>query len=372
MESLFRFEFLDSLKAHYAASRKGVLESWGVALANLNLGLLPDPADRPREVPVWEAPAPQPRRYTGRCKYATKNGRCPDDVASGDSPYCEFHSSLDPGETCSRCVPPRQRDEWEEMDGIYADAAGPPLSLSDPIPGGINWPCPTVSEAANVSIRELDFDYRPFYLKCSVCLECFEDPVYFWHPTTRQLCVCCRLCVNIKMDNAPAYVYPGPDSQYESRWRPNTVTGLYPGQGAEGFRVPRLFSATKIAALKLAFEQDFKKAIKTEAPLQICHFCNDIMVNPTVTCRDVPGEFWVRTLGDKATADVEGVQHVFCAHCLEDYCEVNACQPCVTCPFGDNYWYDDQIFPIHDESVTEAAHIAGRVWEDILQSVAHL
>ncbi|KAK6333764.1 hypothetical protein TWF730_003947 [Orbilia blumenaviensis] len=259
-EDVFRTEFLDNLKARYAASQQGIHDSWDPSLGVIGSG------DGPWDVPGRNLHN-QPRTYTGRCKYYTGNGaRCLENVKSKYSRYCVFHHVVTPGGRIfnSTGEPPAQmrprpfggdpglttspfdsysrfdrsqpwrmgtdprsaayraatddlqlqsinrlQQRWNEVNGGYRSPinGNNTLSLSpqDLVLVGPNGPELTTSQAAEIFIRELDTDYRPFYLKCSVCHQIYNDPVYFWHPQTNQLCISCRGCVGSLCDNPPTY-----------------------------------------------------------------------------------------------------------------------------------------------------------------------
>ncbi|KAF3319216.1 hypothetical protein TWF173_003666 [Orbilia oligospora] len=208
-EDVFRSEFLDNLKARYAASRQGLFDSWESASGNIGT------SDGPWDVPGWDLPQP-PRRYTGRCQFNAGNSRCFDNVRNEFSPYCDFHYFTVSGDGIfSATPPPRPRtrfnprlnsrnytpspdfllwatdrelrssayraavedlrnirqiqNSWESLNGRPSAFNNSSLLPHDPIIGaGPDGPGLTSRQAAEIYIREIDVDNKPFFLKCSV------------------------------------------------------------------------------------------------------------------------------------------------------------------------------------------------------------
>ncbi|KAK6534023.1 hypothetical protein TWF281_005363 [Arthrobotrys megalospora] len=405
-EDVFRTEFLDNLKARYAASRQGIHDSWEPNFSVNNGG-----TDGPWDVPGWDLPQP-PRTYSGRCRYNTGNGgRCPENIRNEFSRYCDFHNfaaggdglfntthrprrnsvpnlnsrdyyshfprwaaATDPRSAAYRAAMEDLRNInllqrcWGGLNGRYPQRPGignniPDLWPRDPItggPSGSGGPDLSTRHAAEIYIREIDADNWPFYLKCSVCRRLYDDPVYFWHSDTNQLCICCRGCVSSLCDSPPTY----PSSNTPPSWR----STFYPRRHQRQRQLmPTLYPATKVNILRSLFEKHYYAMISTEAPRQICYFCQKPMVNPVVTCPDVPPMYWVLTHG--ATPPIGVVQHAFCAGCLDTY-RFDGGADYARCPFTDNCWSTMDSFPVDQGYVREAQAIAGKAWEKTLQMAA--
>ncbi|KAF3091580.1 hypothetical protein TWF102_006194 [Orbilia oligospora] len=398
-EDVFRSEFLDNLKARYAASRQGLFDSCESASGNIGT------SDGPWDVPGWDLPQP-PRRYTGRCQFNAGNSRCFDNVRNEFSPYCDFHYFTVSGDGIfSATPPPRPRtrfnprlntrnytpspdfllwatdrelrssayraavedlrnirqiqNSWESLNGRPSTFNNSSLLPHDTIIGaGPDGPGLTSRQAAEIYIREIDVDNRPFFLKCSVCLQLYNDPVYFWHLETNQLCICCRGC-------APSYTPPTyPGSVAPPQWRASLFPRRFPGPRQTASGSPTLYPATKINVLRSLFERHYYAMMTTEAPHQICHFCKNPMVNPVVTCKDVPPMYWILTHG--STPAFPPVKHAFCAGCLDNY-RFKGGAHFARCPFTDACWGAAENFPVDEGYIREAQTIAGRAWEKTLQ-----
>ncbi|EPS39980.1 hypothetical protein H072_6304 [Dactylellina haptotyla CBS 200.50] len=372
-----RFEFLDSLRGNFSGNGN-IYDSW----ANSNRFLRGGPP--------------------GRCKYRSRNGtRCGEQRRNPYTRFCDFHSfSLEddgaaydsPSDRDDRYTRRRWRrgsgnrysrfTDWASHDprsAAYEAAMADhedrenmrrhcetrfnrfskyhdiPFDYSFNESGG---PSLSPQQAVWISIREIDVDNWPFYLKCGICRKILNDPVHYTNPTTSSNIVACRSCV----PSAPSGGEFNPQTSY---WRAAFFPQSYAGSGSGAMSNFNLTPATEVSLLRSYFEQNFTQAIQQEAPRQICYFCQRPMTNPVVTCTNVPPQFWGLTHGN--LPPIGPVKHAFCMGCLDDYRYKGAAVDFATCPFRDNCWNSSHRFALDGEYHREAQAIAGRAWDKALQ-----
>ncbi|EWC47444.1 hypothetical protein DRE_00412 [Drechslerella stenobrocha 248] len=370
---------------------------------------------------------PRTRTFSGRCRYNLGNGHhCPENIRNSASRYCELHTlpmtqnptstftydgyttypanysraleNSNPRDRYAYHAPPtahqderaaayqtvmaelanvrRKKLQWDqyhrrcmrqtsgndrpEYPGTYAyhpeyinTRSFPPMAAGICAnASGLTFAAQDAWEPC-IYDHEIDADNWPRFLKCGICNSIYTDPVIYTDPTTQQQTVCCRSCT----DSSPL------KSLSSFPWRARLFPHRMVGRDAGA----QLQPATRIEMLRSSFEDNFINLVTTMAPRQICHFCERIMTQPTVTCEDVEPQYLAyRQL--QGARPVGMANHAFCAACLHDFRFKDGAD-LARCPFGDCIWNSTDQFPVNDDYVREAHEIASFAWEKALETV---
>ncbi|KAF3919049.1 hypothetical protein ABW21_db0202263 [Orbilia brochopaga] len=303
----------------------------------------------------------RPQTYSGRCRFNSGNRRgCPERIINPYSQFCDFHTFASGAGSVPFGNEYNNYAQWAYSDprsAAYAAAMNDAENYErwrsqqgggNFFPGFSGFHGATDNQAAWISMREIDHDNWPCFLKCAFCGRVYNEPVTFTHPDTGHQVACCRGCTSIARQNS------GPMPSL-----PN-LNRLFR-------RTPKMQWATQLTQLRAVFEKNFLDMVLTHAPHQICYFCRRVMTDPVVTCKNVPPQFWVHTHGTRQRQHPDRpVHHAFCKSCLEQY-RFSGGADYAQCPFTDKMWAAGDNFPLSIEYNREARGIAGRAWELTLQ-----